>query len=119
MKKDKQPKSVMISRYRPSLDWYEIKEIEVPLDQGFYFEMQFRLGSWFLMFFKWDEKQRRLVSEYHNDFEVYNPREAVIKLGSRIRAFTKMHECDLSELLLKLMKQVEWDKQQSQSKCKS
>lgn len=114
--KSNQQKSVMIERYRPSLDWFEIKAIEVPLDQGFHFELQFRLGSWFLMFFKWDEKQSRLVSEYHNDFELSRPHEAVLKLGNKIRAFTRLHGCDMSEPLFKLMKRVESEKERQRTK---
>lgn len=78
--------------------------------------MQFRLGSWFLMFFRWDENQRRLASEYHNDFELYHPHEAVLKLGSKIRAFTKMHECELSKHVFELMKRVEAIKEQNRLK---
>lgn len=104
--KKSEPTSVTLQMWRPSLDWFEIKEVEVPLNQGYSFEMQFRLGSWFLMFFKWDEKQGRSINHYHLDFELYQPHVAVNKLGKRIRAFTKMHETDLSEPLIKLLQRA-------------
>lgn len=103
---NKKPDIIKLERYRPTSDWFEIKEVEVDLNSEFYFEMQFRLGSWFLMHFKRDEKTGRLVSAYENDFELSRPHEAVLKLGKRIRAFTKLHECELSQHVFELMQKA-------------
>ncbi len=42
-------KTVKIKRFRYSLDWFTVDDVECEVGNGFSYEMQFRLGAWYLM----------------------------------------------------------------------
>lgn len=100
-------KTVKIKRFRYSLDWLTVDDVECEVGNGFSYEMQFRLGSWYLSARYFDRKVGEWRDDYSKDFQLDSPAEAVIALGKSLTKFSKMHSSDqLTENLTKLLKDV-------------
>ena len=100
-------KTVKIKRFRYSLDWFTVDDVECEVGNGFSYEMQFRLGSWYLSARYFDRETEEWRNDYSKDFQLDSPAEAVIALGNSLAKFSKMHSCDhLTENLTKLLKDV-------------
>lgn len=100
-------KTVKIKRFRYSLDWFTVDDVECEVGNGFSYEMQFRLGSWYLMGKYYDYKAEQWYEDYNKSFQLDSPADAVIALGNSLTKFSKMHSCDhLTENLTKLLKDV-------------
>lgn len=100
-------KTVNIKRFRYSLDWFTVDDVECEVGNGFSYEMQFRLGSWYLSARYFDREAEEWRNDYSKDFQLDSPAEAVIALGNSLAKFSKMHSCDhLTENLTELLKDV-------------
>lgn len=100
-------KTVKVSRFRYSLDWFTIDDVECEIGNGFSYEMQFRLGSWFLMGKYYDYKAEKWLEDYSKSFQLDSPADAVIALGGNLTRFSRMHNCDnLTKHLTELLKDV-------------
>ncbi|MGQ2411012.1 MULTISPECIES: hypothetical protein [unclassified Enterobacter] len=100
-------KTVKIKRFRYSLDWFTVDDVECEVGNGFSYEMQFRLGSWYLSSRYFDRETEEWRNDYSKDFQLDSAAEAVIALGNSLAKFSKMHSCDhLTENLTKLLKDV-------------
>ncbi len=105
--KSEPKKTVKIKRFRYSLDWFNVDDVECEVGNGFSYEMQFRLGSWYLSARYFDRETGEWRNDHSKDFQLDSPAEAVIALGDSLAKFSKMHACDhLTENLTKLMKDV-------------
>lgn len=99
-------KKVSLSRHRYSLDWFTVDHVEVSIDKGWHYEMQFRLGCWYLMHRQYDKSQESWLNRYDLDFRLDDPADAVVKLGDRIYRFSKMHDENLSKEVADLMRRA-------------
>ncbi|EDB0277648.1 hypothetical protein F9G31_17160 [Salmonella enterica subsp. enterica serovar Mbandaka] len=100
-------KTVKIKRFRYSLDWFTVDDVECEVGNGFSYEMQFRLGAWYLMGKYYDYKAEQWYEDYSKSFQLEHPADAVIELGDSLRAFSRLHNCDqLTKHLSKLLKEV-------------
>ncbi|MFO3907169.1 hypothetical protein AAHD62_22020 [Enterobacter hormaechei] len=99
-------KKVSLSRHRYSLDWFTVDQVEVSLDACWHYEMQFRLGCWYLMHRQYDKSQEKWLNRSELDFRLDDPVDAVMKLGERIYRFSKLHNSILSKEVSDLMKRV-------------
>lgn len=100
-------KTVKIKRFRYSLDWFTVDDVECEVGNGFSYEMQFRLGAWYLMGKYYDYKAEQWYEDYRKSFQLECPADAVIALGNSLTKFSRLHDCDhLTEHLAKLLKGV-------------
>lgn len=100
-------KTVKIKRFRYSLDWFTVDDVECEIGNGFSYEMQFRLGAWYLMGKYYDYKAEQWCEDYTKSFQLDSPADAVIALGNSLTKFSRLHSCDhLTENLTKLLKDV-------------
>lgn len=100
-------KTVAIKRFRYSLDWFTVDDVDCEVGNGFSYEMQFRLGSWYLTGKYYDYKNEEWRDDFTKSFQLENPADAVIALGDSLRAFSRLHNCDhLTKHLSKLLKDV-------------
>ena len=99
-------KKVSLSRHRYSLDWFTVDQVEVSLDKCWHYEMQFRLGCWYLVHHQYDKDQGKWLDRFDLDFRLDDPVDAVVKLGENIFRFSKLHNAILSKEVSDLMKRV-------------
>ncbi|EKO1175623.1 hypothetical protein ACEU8V_000019 [Escherichia coli] len=100
-------KTVKIKRFRYSLDWFTVDDVECEIGNGFSYEMQFRLGAWYLIGKYYDYKNEEWRDDFTKSFQLEHPADAVIALGDSLRAFSRLHNCDhLTKHLSKLIKDV-------------
>lgn len=100
-------KTVAIKRFRYSLDWFTVDDVDCEVGNGFSYEMQFRLGSWYLTGKYYDYKNEEWRDDFTKSFQLENPADAVIALGDSLREFSRLHNCDhLTKHLSKLLKDV-------------
>ena len=100
-------KTVKIKRFRYSLDWFTVDDVECEVGNGFSYEMQFRLGSWYLMGKYYDYKAEQWYEDYRKSFQLDSPTDAVIALGGNLTRFSRLHDCDnLTKHLTNLLKDV-------------
>lgn len=100
-------KIVKIKRFRYSLDWFTVDNVECEVGNGFSYEMQFRLGAWYLIGKYYDYKTEKWYEDHRKSFQLESPAEAFISLGNSLTKLSRLHNCDnLAEHLTKLMKDV-------------
>lgn len=100
-------KTVKIKRFRYSLDWFTVDDVECEVGNGFSYEMQFRLGAWYLMGKYYDYKAGQWCEDHRKSFQLECPAEAFIALGNSLTKLSRLHDCDnLAKHLTKLMKDV-------------
>ncbi|MDU4999987.1 MAG: hypothetical protein E6265_25935 [Enterobacteriaceae bacterium] len=104
---DKNQKTVMVKRFRYLLDWFTVDDVECGVGNGFSYEMQYRLGSWYLSGEYYDFDERKWRNDYTKSFQLEDPVSAVISLGVNLRSFSVMHNAVLSEVVKQLMQKVE------------
>lgn len=105
--KNQDAKTVKIKRFRYSLDWFTVDDVECEIGNGFNYEMQFRLGSWYLMGKYYDYKAEQWYEDFSKSFQLDSPADAVIALGGNLTKFSRLHDCDnLTKHLTKLLKDV-------------
>lgn len=97
---------ITLSRHRYSLDWFTIDQVEVSLDKCWNYEMQFRLGEWYLVHRQYDKAQEKWLDRFDLDFRLDDPADAVMKLGESIFRFSKLHDENLSKEIANLMKRA-------------
>lgn len=83
---------VKVKKITYKSDWFEIKEVEINLDDFYRFEIQYRLGSWYLLHFVL--KGSEVVSATEHDFQLNKPWIAVDQLGHKITGFDNLHGVD-------------------------
>lgn len=99
--------TVTVKRFRYSLDWFHTDDVECEVGPNWSYEMQFRLGSWFLCARYYDHVAGQWFEDYSKSFQLEQPFAAVVSLGNRLTKFSKLHECNLVEHVTKLMADVE------------
>lgn len=99
-------KKVSLSRHRYSLDWFTVDQVEVSLDRCWHYEMQFRLGCWYLMHRQYDKSQEKWLNRSELDFRLDDPADAVMKLGDRVYRFSKIHDENLTKEVSDLIKRA-------------
>jgi len=94
---------VTVKKFKYVLDWFDISDVEINLDDFYCFEIQNRLGNWYLLHFVLKENKR--VNVFEHDFQLSEPWVAAAKLGEKIAGFDNLHginkkfTTDLSVLL--------------------
>jgi hypothetical protein len=99
---------VNIEKFKYVLDWYDVEDVEIDLDEFYCFEMQFRCGYWYLLYHVLEKGKLRHV--YEHDFNLNQPKEAVRVLGKKLTKFSSLHgggEAFLKHLVGILPKKVE------------
>jgi len=104
---DKNQKTVMVKRFRYLLDWFTVDDVECGVGNGFSYEMQYRLGNWYLSGEYYDFDERKWRNDYTKSFQLEDPASAVISLGVNLRSFSVMHNAVLPEVVKQLMQKVE------------
>ena len=105
--KEQVAKTVKIKRFRYPLDRFTVDDVECDIGNGFNYEMQFRLGSWYLMGKYYDYKDEKWREDYSKSFQLDSPADTVIALGGSLTKFSRLHDCDnLTEHLTRLLKGV-------------
>jgi hypothetical protein len=97
--------TVTVKKFRYVLDWFEVTDVAVEVGKGHAFTMQYRLGSWYLMGRHYDAKAEKWISR--EDFQLDDPADAFIKLGTRIQGLDCLHGGGIAEPLKKLMERVQ------------
>lgn len=80
---------VTIKKFKHSLDWYSITDVEIDTDNFHSFMLQYRLGSWYLLHYIL--KDGKLIHDFVQDFRLDQPWDAVNVLSSRIEGFNCLH----------------------------
>ena len=96
---------VTVKKFRYVLDWYEVTDVSVEIGKGHSFTMQYRLGSWYLMGRHYNAKDEKWHPR--EDFNLDDPADTLIKLGSSVHCFDDLHGGGIVEPLKKLMDKVE------------
>lgn len=82
---------VKIKKFKYVLDWYDITEVEINLDDFAFFEMQHRCGTWYLMHYVMEGDSCRSKNVFEHDFQPENPRDAIEALGGKLKKFSSLH----------------------------
>ncbi|MFI7813052.1 hypothetical protein [Citrobacter werkmanii] len=120
MSKEKEP-FVMVKRFRYSLDWYTVDNVKCETGNGRIYEMQYRLGCWYLSGRYYDFEAGHWRDDYTKDFRLDAPHEAVVALGESLIKFSVMHQANLCEVLQPLLDSVRvWREhlKQKEAECK-
>ena len=90
-----------------AIDWPDQKKRVIETDDFEYFVMQCRgnVTEWYLMHYAKSE-DGNISNVYVNDFQLSDPADAVIKLGSKIKRFEHLHSRTVVEQLSWLMDRV-------------
>jgi len=88
-KKQKVNNIVTVKSFKHVLDWFDIKDVQINIDDFYCFEIQERLGNWYLQHFILEDNRRKAV--YQHDFQLSEPWVAVAVLGKKIKAFNSLH----------------------------
>ncbi len=88
---------VKLKKFEYILDWYEITEVEVDTEKFAFFVLQYRCGIWYLMHYA--NIEGKLKNVYEHDFQLYDPCDAVKKLGDKIKRYESSHECSITKPL--------------------
>ncbi len=87
---------VSIVKFEYISDWYHTPDVEVDTDEFDYFVFENRecgkICFWYLCHYKIVDGKS--IHEYHNDFNLYRPADALRKLMPKVRKFRCMHATD-------------------------
>ena len=96
-------KKVTVKKFKYVLDWYSITDVEIDLDDYCHIEIQERLKSWYILFFKVGDDGYAKQCLYES-FQLDQPWDAVAKLQSKIQKYSTLHgNRDFSDMLSTLL----------------
>jgi len=101
--------TIKIKRHRLVLDWFEIDDYEIDLDENPRFEIQCRganLGDWYIIGYKRGDKGF-LVQDTMLSFNLSKPWVSVYLLKDRILKFSTKKRNGFTRQLIKLMAAVD------------
>ena len=81
---------VIVKKFKYILDWYSITDFEIETDDYCYFEIQERLKSWYILFFKVGDSGYPEEVSYQS-FQLDQPWDAVKDLQGKINKFSTLH----------------------------
>lgn len=108
-------KRITLKLFRYVLDWFEIKDREICLDDFAYFYLEHRLGDWYLCHYKYINDGEAACKtcgnywghSYSYDFQLVDPVDAILKLGQKLKGYRSLHSNEhFPEVLCKLMESV-------------